>query len=91
MSIAADAAVAEYREATPVAKRNALEVWEVMLKAEHKMVKVICAKNFEKYISVAIKNKEDGLFDEVCLLFPLFYFSILNYVNFLFECCTCHV
>ena len=30
----ADAAVAEYREATPAAERNALEVWEVMLKVE---------------------------------------------------------
>ena len=30
----ADVTVVEYREATPAAKRNALEVWEVMLKAE---------------------------------------------------------
>ena len=61
----ADAVVAEYQEATLAAERNALEVWEVMLKA-------IRAKNFEKYISVAIKNNGDGFFDEVCLLFPLF-------------------
>ena len=37
--------MAEYREATPAAKRNALEVWEVMLKAEQKTVKAIRAKN----------------------------------------------
>ena len=36
------------------------------------MVKAICAKNFEKYISMANKNNGDGFFDEVCLLFPLF-------------------
>ena len=30
----ADAAVAEYWEVTPTAERNALEVWEVMLKAK---------------------------------------------------------
>ena len=66
------AAVAEYQEATPVAERNALEVWEVMLKAEQKTMKAICVKNFEKYISVANKNNGDAFFDEVCLLFPLF-------------------
>ena len=43
-----------------------------MLKAEQKTVKAICAKNFEKYISVANKNNGDGFFDEVCLLFLLF-------------------
>ena len=43
-----------------------------MLKAEQKMVKAIRAKNFEKYISVANKKNEDGFFDEVYLLFPLF-------------------
>ena len=75
--------MAKYREATPTAERNALEVWEVMLKAEQKTMKAIHAKNFEKYISVANKNR-DGFFNEVCLLFPLFKFSFLNYVNFLF-------
>ena len=40
--------MAEYREATPVAEKNALEVWEVMLKAEQKTVKAIRTKNFEK-------------------------------------------
>ena len=64
--------MAEYWEATPAAERNALEVWEVMLKAEQKTIKAIRAKNFEKYISVANKNNGDGFFDEVCLLFPLF-------------------
>ena len=64
--------MAEYREATPIAERNALEVWEVILKAKHKMVKAIRAKNFEKYISMANKNNEDAFFDEVCLLFLLF-------------------
>ena len=59
----------EYREATPAVERNALEVWKVMLKAEHKMKKTICAKNFKKYISVANKNNRDALFDEVCLFF----------------------
>ena len=62
----------EYREATPAAKRNTLEVWEVMLKAEQKMVKAIHAKNFEKYIFVANKNNGDAFFDKVILLIPLF-------------------
>ena len=64
--------MAEYQEATLAVERNALEVWEVMLKAEQKTVKAIRAKNFEKYISVANKNNGDAFFDEVCLLFPLF-------------------
>ena len=63
--------MAEYREATPVAERNVLEVWEVMLKAEQKTVKAIRAKNFEKFLSVANKNNEDAFFDEVSLLVPL--------------------
>ena len=63
--------MAEYREATPVAERNALEVWEVMLKAEQKTVKAIRAKNFEKYLSVANKNNGDAFFDEVSQLVPL--------------------
>ena len=64
--------VAEYWEATPAAEKNALEVWKVMLKAKQKMVKAICAKNFEKYISVANKINVDRFFNEVCLLFPFF-------------------
>ena len=67
-----DAAVVEYREVTPATERNALEVWEVMLKAEQKTVKAIHAKNFEKYLSVANKNNEDAFFDGVSLLIPLF-------------------
>ena len=64
--------MAEYGEATPAAEKNALEVWEVMLKAEQKTVKAIRAKNFEKYLSVANKNTRDAFFDEVSLLIPLF-------------------
>ena len=81
--------MAEYREATPVAERNALEVWEVMLKT----VTAIRAKNFEKYLSVANKNNGDAFFDEVSLLVPLLWNYvnfILNYVNFESECCACH-
>ena len=63
--------MAEYREATPATERNALEVWEVMLKAEQKTVKAIRAKNFEKYLSVANKNNRDAFFDEVSQLVPL--------------------
>ena len=63
--------MAEYREATPVAEKNALEVWEVMLKAEQKTVKAIRAKNFEKYLSVANENDGDAFLDEVSLLVPL--------------------
>ena len=63
--------MAEYREATPAAERNTLEVWEVMLKAEQKTVKAIRAKNFEKYLSVANKNNGDAFFDEVSQLVPL--------------------
>ena len=71
-----------------------------MLKAEQKMVKAICAKNFEKYLSVANKNNGDAFFDEVSLLVPLLWNYvnfilnyvnfILNYVNFESECCACH-
>ena len=64
--------MAKYREAIPAAKRNALEVWEVMLKAEQKTVKAIRAKNFEKYLSVANKNNGDAFFDKVSLLILLF-------------------
>ena len=64
--------MAKYREATLAAERNALEVWEVMLKAKQKTVKAIRGKNFEKYISVANKNNGDAFFDHVSLLFPLF-------------------
>ena len=64
--------MAEYREATPAAERSALEVWEVILKAEQKTMKAIHAKNFEKYLSVANKNNGDAFFDEVSLLIPLF-------------------
>ena len=63
--------MAEYWEATPAIERNALEVWEVMLKAEQKTVKAIRAKNFEKYLSVANKNNGDAFFDEVSQLVPL--------------------
>ena len=63
--------MAKYQEATPAAERNALEVWEVMLKVEQKTVKAIHAKNFEKYLSVANKNG-DAFFDKVSLLIPLF-------------------
>ena len=63
--------MAEYWEATPAAEKNALEVWEVMLKAEQKTVKAIRAKNFEKYLSVANKNNGDAFFDEVSFLVPL--------------------
>ena len=83
--------MSKYQEATPIVERNALEVWEVMLKAGNKMVKAICAKNFEKFISMANKNNRDAFFDEVCLLFLLLSFSISNYVDFFFDRCTCHV
>ena len=63
--------MAEYREATPAVERNALEVWEVMLKAEQKTVKAIHAKNFEKYLSMANKNNGDAFFEKVSLLVPL--------------------
>ena len=62
-----------------------------MLKAEHKMVKAIHTKNFEKYISVENKSNGDAFFNKVCLLFLLFSFSIPNYMDFFFDRCTCHV
>ena len=63
--------MAKYREAAPAAERNALEVWEVMLKAKQKTIKAIHANNFEKYLSVANKNNGDAFFDDVSLLVPL--------------------
>ena len=68
-----------------------MEVREVMLKAEHKMVKAIRAKNFEKYNSVANKNNGNAFFNEVYLLFLFLSFSIPKYVDFFFNRCTCHV
>ena len=43
-----------------------------MLKAKHKMMKAIRAKNLEKYVSKANKNNGDAFFDEVCFLFLFF-------------------
>ena len=72
ISIAADAVVAAYLQSTPATERTTLEVWEVMKKAQDRMVKSIRAKNFEKYVSVANKHNGDAFFDEVRFHSPLF-------------------
>ena len=65
ISIAADAAIAAYWQSTPTADKTALEMWEVMKKAQDRMVKSIRAKNFEKYVFVANKHNGDASFDKV--------------------------
>ena len=54
-----------YCESTPVAQRTATNMWDVMTKAQDKMIKGILAQNFKKYISVAISNNDNDFFHKV--------------------------
>jgi len=72
ISNAADIAARRYRELTPEPLRTAPEVWEVMTKAQEKLIKSIRNRNFEKFISVAHKDNGEEFFQEVrCLPFLL--------------------
>ena len=53
-------------------EKTTSKVWEVMTKAQQKMV-----KNFKKYVSMANKDNMDAFFDDVHFLplFPLFLAS----------------
>ncbi len=77
ISSAADTAARLYREATPEAQRTATDVWNVMTKAQDRLIKSIRSRNFEKFISVAHKDNGDDFFNEVSLLSFCFlvYFS----------------
>jgi len=65
ISNAADTAARRYRESTPHAQRTAPEIWDVMTKAQEKLIKSIRTRNFEKFISVAHKDNGDDFFNEV--------------------------
>jgi hypothetical protein len=65
ISNASDIAARLYREATPEALRSSTEIWNVMTKAQEKLIKSIRSRNFEKYISVAHKDNGDDFFNEV--------------------------
>ena len=68
----ADAAPLLYKETTLVEERSALKIWLAMTKAQQKMVKLIEARNFDKYIIVANPKNDDAFFDEVPHLCPLY-------------------
>ena len=72
ISNAADTVARVYREATPDDRRSAPEIWDTMTKARDRLIKTIQSRNFEKYISVAHKNKGEDFFLEVL---PLHVFS----------------
>ena len=77
-----DLAVRHYREITPVAERTATEIWNVMTKAEERMIKSIRTRAFEKYISVAHPKNGDDFFHEVAFC----YFHIFSILHVTFFC-----
>ena len=54
-----------YRETTPIAERTAIDIWNVMTKAQERTIKSIWARTFEKYISVAHPDNGEAFFHEV--------------------------
>ena len=83
ISNAADTAARLYREATPEALRSSTEIWDIMSKAQDRLIKSIRSRNFEKFISVAHKDNGDDFFNEVSLLslcFHIFFHSHLHHV-----------
>jgi hypothetical protein len=64
ISNAADNAARLYREATPEDRRSTPQIWNVMTKAQEKLIKTIRTRNFEKYISVAHKDNGKDFFQE---------------------------
>ena len=73
ISAAADAATLQYKETTPIEERIAPGIWLEMTKAQQKIVKLIQARNFDKYIAVANSKIGDTFFDEVPHRCPLYY------------------
>ena len=71
ISAAADTTL-QYKETTRVEERTAPGIWLAMTKAQQKMVKLIRARNFDKYIAVANTKNGDAFFDEVPHLCPLY-------------------
>ena len=72
ISTAADAAALQYKETSPVENKTSPGIWLAMTKAQQKMVKLIQARNFDKYIVVAIPKNGDAFFDEVPHRFPFY-------------------
>ena len=65
ISATENAAALQYKETTPVKDRTAPGIWLAMTKAQQKMVKLIRARNLDKYIAVANPKNDDVFFDEV--------------------------
>ena len=72
ISAVADAVALQYKETTPVEEKTTLGIWLAMTKAQQKMVKLVQARNFDKYIVVANPKNSDAIFDEVPHLCPLY-------------------
>jgi hypothetical protein len=65
ISAQVDLAVRHYRETTPLAERSATEIWNIMTKAQERIIKSIRTCSFEKYISVAHPDNGDDFFHEI--------------------------
>ena len=72
ISAAADVAVLQYKETTPIEDKTAPGIWLAMTKAQQKMVKLIRARNFDKYIAMANPKNGDAFFNEVPHCFPFY-------------------
>ena len=72
ISNAADMAARLYREATPEALGSKIDIWDTMSKAQHRLIKSIRSRNFEKFISVAHKDNDDDFFNEVTFFLCIF-------------------
>ena len=72
ISAAIDAAALQYKDTTPVEDKTASGIWLAMTKAQQKMVKLIRARNFDKYIVVTNPKNGDVFFDEVPHRFPFY-------------------
>ena len=72
ISAATDDDALQYKETTLVEDRIAPGIWLAMTKAQQKMVKLIRAKNFDKYIAMANPKNGDAFFDEVSHRFPFY-------------------
>ena len=64
----ADTVARLYREATLEALRSLTKIWDIMSKAQDRLIKSIRSRKFEKFISVAHKDNGDDFFNEVSLL-----------------------
>jgi hypothetical protein len=54
---------------------SAIEIWDIMTKAQEKLIKSIRSRNFEKFNSVAYKDNGEKFFYKVRLRFVSFWFT----------------